>query len=294
MIELVKKYKLFIIIGAVMLAALAVTFFLGGSPGEKNKTDSTKATVAATVYEADTTKSYHEDKESSTQSTTVKPKPKTEETTAAVRETSQSSKVDASEPSINSKSRQSSTSQARNKESSLTSKTETRTIRDKYKTDPVPEGKPEPVEPEEQTVADKKTEVTLSISCASVLNKLDRLDEDKLEVVPSDGWILKPVTVTINEGETVFDVTQRVCRDKKIHMEFSFTPVYNSAYIEGIGNLYEFDCGSGSGWMYEVDSWFPIYGCSRYVLKGGETINWKYTTNIGKDIGGGSQQWNED
>ena len=28
----------------------------------------------------------------------------------------------------------------------------------------------------------------------------------------------------------------------------SKTPIYNSAYIEGIHNLYEFDCGSLSGW----------------------------------------------
>lgn len=292
MIGFVKKYKLFIIVGAVMLAALAVTFFLGGNHVEEEKTESHKSTAAATISEASTIESKHDDRESSTQPTTVKPKRKTASTT--VQSTSQSSNTGSSDPVQNPKSEQSSTSQASRNQSFSISKTEKRTALDKYKTEPVPEGKPEPVEPEEQTVADKKAEVTLSISCASVLSRLDKLDEDKLEVIPPDGWILKPVTVTVNEGETVFDVTQRVCRDKKIHMEYSFTPIYNSAYIEGIGNLYEFDCGSGSGWMYEVDSWFPVYGCSRFVLKGGETINWKYTTNIGKDIGSSSQQWNEE
>ena len=67
------------------------------------------------------------------------------------------------------------------------------------------------------------------------------------------------------EGESVFDVLKRVCRENKIHMEFSETPVYQSAYIEGIGNLYEFDCGEGSGWMYRVNGEFPNYGCSRYT-----------------------------
>ena len=37
------------------------------------------------------------------------------------------------------------------------------------------------------------------------------------------------------------------CKANKIHMESSFTPVYNSAYIEGIHNLYEFDVGKLSG-----------------------------------------------
>ena len=45
-------------------------------------------------------------------------------------------------------------------------------------------------------------------------------------------------------------------------MEFENTPMYNSAYIEGIHNLYELDCGERSGWMYKVNDWFPNYGCA--------------------------------
>ena len=67
-------------------------------------------------------------------------------------------------------------------------------------------------------------------------------------------------------GESAFDVLQRVCRENKIHMESSFTPLYNSAYIEGIGNLYEFDAGSLSGWMYTVNDWFPNYGKKRTAI----------------------------
>ncbi|MBO4990835.1 MAG: DUF4430 domain-containing protein, partial [Firmicutes bacterium] len=71
-----------------------------------------------------------------------------------------------------------------------------------------------------------------------------------------------------------------------IHMEFKNTPIYNSAYIEGIQNLYEFDCGELSGWMYKVNDWFPNYGCSRYQLKEGDVIEWVYTCNLGIDVGG--------
>ena len=67
----------------------------------------------------------------------------------------------------------------------------------------------------------------------------------------------------------MFNVLQREMRKAGIHMEFEDTPMYNSAYIEGINNLYEFDCGELSGWMYKVNGWFPNYGCSRYQLKGG-------------------------
>ncbi len=41
--------------------------------------------------------------------------------------------------------------------------------------------------------------------------------------------------------------------------------MYNSYYVEGIGNLYEFDCGKESGWMYKVNGRFPNYGCSSYT-----------------------------
>ena len=87
--------------------------------------------------------------------------------------------------------------------------------------------------------------------------------------------------------ESIFDVLKRVCRENKIHMEFSETPVYQSAYIEGIGNLYEFDCGEGSGWMYRVNGEFPNYGCSRYTLADGDTVEWVYTCDFGADVGGG-------
>ena len=107
------------------------------------------------------------------------------------------------------------------------------------------------------------------------------------ELVPADGWILQPMTVTFYEGESVFNVLQRTCKQQKIHMEFSNTPIYNSAYIEGIGNLYEFDCGEVSGWMYKVNDWFPNYGCSRYQLQNGDVVEWEYTCELGKDIGGG-------
>lgn len=160
------------------------------------------------------------------------------------------------------------------------------TMKDKYDTDPVPEGKPMPVEPENQEVNNKKAYTcTFSIECSTILNNLPDLDPDKRELVPSDGVILAPTKVTFYEGESVYDVLQRVCKENGIHMEASWTPVYNSAYVEGIHNLYEFDCGALSGWMYAVDGWYPNYGCSRYQLKDGEKVEWRYTCDLGRDVG---------
>lgn len=152
------------------------------------------------------------------------------------------------------------------------------------------EASPAPVEPEDVQSIQTVNTCMLSISCTTVLDNLDALTQGKEELVPADGWLLKPVEVTFHEGENVFQVLSRVCKQEKLHMEFADTPGYDSAYIEGIGNLYEFDCGPLSGWKYRVNGWFPNYGCSRYQVQSGDVIEWLYTCDLGADIGGGEGQ----
>ena len=77
---------------------------------------------------------------------------------------------------------------------------DTGTGKDKYQTDPVPEGKPIPVEPEDVEIGDAEYTCTLSISCATILDKMDLCNKEKRELVPEDGWILNPMTVTFYEG----------------------------------------------------------------------------------------------
>ena len=38
--------------------------------------------------------------------------------------------------------------------------------------------------------------------------------------------------------------------------------------------------------MYSVNGWFPNYGYSKYTLRDNDTVEWKYTCNLGRDIGG--------
>ena len=160
------------------------------------------------------------------------------------------------------------------------------TGKDKYLTDPVPEGKPVPKEPQNAVITDKRLSCTLSVRCDTILHNIKWLNPEKVELVPGDGVILPVTTVSFYEGESVFNVLQREMKKAGIHMEFENTPMYNSAYIEGINNLYEFDCGELSGWMYKVNEWFPNYGCSRYQLKQGDVIEWVYTCDLGVDVGG--------
>ena len=134
-----------------------------------------------------------------------------------------------------------------------------------------------------------KTYCTIEIRCDTILNNMKALFAGKEGYVPADGTILAVSKVEIKDGDSVFDVLKRACDLADIQLEYSYTPIYESYYVEGIHQLYEFDCGSESGWMYKVNGWFPNYGCSSYKVKENDEIVFCYTCNgLGADVGGGT------
>ena len=146
--------------------------------------------------------------------------------------------------------------------------------------------KNEPPKKETEEISDKELTCTLSVVCSTLLTNKERLDIEKSNLVPSDGVIFSEKEVVFYEGESVFNILMREMKKAKIHMEYTSAPIYNSAYIEGIANLYEFDCGELSGWMYKVNGVFPGFGCSRYKLAAGDKVEWVYTCDLGVDVGG--------
>lgn len=157
--------------------------------------------------------------------------------------------------------------------------------KDRYQTEPTVQAEQPPDKVQSEAVTDKELSCTLSVRCDTILNNIEKLDAEKLELVPQDGVIFAEQTVVFYEGESVFNLLLREMKKNKIHLEFENTPVYDSAYIEGIGNLYEYDCGELSGWMYKVNGRFPNYGCSKYQLKAGDKVEWVYTCDLGADVG---------
>ena len=148
-----------------------------------------------------------------------------------------------------------------------------------------------PVEPETPSAPEPAPDpetftVTLSVRCDTILQNRDKLKPEKLALLPEDGGLFASREVVANRGESVFHLLQREMKRAKIHLEFENTPLYQSAYIEGIGNLYEYDCGEQSGWMYRVNGVFPGYGCSKYQLKAVDGVEWVYTCVLGRDVGG--------
>lgn len=135
------------------------------------------------------------------------------------------------------------------------------------------------------TNGDGKLTCTLEVRCDTLLGNLDKLTEGKAALVPEDGILLPVTEVEFSGGNSVFDVFRQTLRDQKLHFEYVDASAYDSVYIEGIGNLYEFDCGPQSGWMYSVNDVYPGLGCSAYTLADGDVIVFSYTLDLGADLG---------
>lgn len=104
-------------------------------------------------------------------------------------------------------------------------------------------------------------------------------------IVISDTEVpLPPTEMEVFEGDTVLDVLIRITQRKKIQMDYRGGQGA-TAYVEGIDNVYEFDRGQGSGWMYRVNGIFPDRGAGIVPLLPGDRVEWLYTTNLGEDLG---------
>lgn len=159
---------------------------------------------------------------------------------------------------------------------------------DQYHTDPVPSGKPEPVNQEDQSVNESNYfYVYLSIDVLTILDHMGDLKPGLEKYIPEDGWIIPKTKVLCYEGETAWDVMSRECKARGINVQSSYTQLYGSVYMDGINNIGEFSCGAESGWIYEVNGWIPNYASSRYVLVEGEYIRWRYScAGFGSDLDG--------
>lgn len=131
---------------------------------------------------------------------------------------------------------------------------------------------------------EKKNICSLSVVCNTAL-KSNKLSDSLRESLPESGVILNEQNVAFTPGDSAFDILRKITREKNIHFEFSKTPMYDSCYIEGIANLYEFDCGDLSGWLFSVNGEFQSVASSEIKINNGDKIEFVYTCDLGRDVG---------
>lgn len=117
-------------------------------------------------------------------------------------------------------------------------------------------------------------QVTITVRC----DKIVGMDSH----IPQNGVIVSTIECDIASGDTVYDVLADVTSVNKIHLETNGNG--QNVYVEGIANVYEFDYGDLSGWVYLVNGERASVSCGEYVLNDGDKIEWVYSLELGNDI----------
>lgn len=90
------------------------------------------------------------------------------------------------------------------------------------------------------------------------------------------GMILDAYEVPYTEGMSVLDQLYTAVQENGILMETTgFDAV---AYVAGINNIYEFDNGPASGWVYYVNDVSATESAGACELKEGDAVRWVYIT----------------
>lgn len=119
---------------------------------------------------------------------------------------------------------------------------------------------------------------TLSINFDQIYAEKNykRLKEElkRDDVLPEKHCFADDETISFSENDTVFDVLLCYCEEKNIYLDYQKPSenIYKTAYIKGMGGLYEGDCTKKSGWVYTVNGDKPNVGMSDYLLEDGDNI----------------------
>ena len=82
----------------------------------------------------------------------------------------------------------------------------------------------------------------------------------------------------LNTDETAYSLLRRT--------GLSISSRGNPVYVEAINGWGEFDDGPLSGWMFRINGEFPDYSASLRALSNGDRVEWLFTRDLGRDLGG--------
>ena len=124
-----------------------------------------------------------------------------------------------------------------------------------------------------------KPYVTVTVEYSAVFeeknfSKLNEAHKSGKKALGERGYFVKDAGVNISEGDTALDTLLGCCQNHGLSVEYQKPEenIYNTAYIEGIGGLYEGDCTKNSGWVYTVNGEQTELGMSEYEVSEGDEI----------------------
>lgn len=102
-------------------------------------------------------------------------------------------------------------------------------------------------------------------------------------IIGKDSEEILAVFAEYQDNLNAADLSEKICRIKEIPIVFS--GIGSMRYVQGINDLFEFDEGAESGWIYKVNGEIMGIGCANYTVQRGDHISWHYTLDFGKDSG---------
>lgn len=118
---------------------------------------------------------------------------------------------------------------------------------------------------------------------AAVSDSLKDSNKASMSIQMDDGsFILTNTLIDFETGDSVLSVLIRLGKENAIPVVFSGSK--KNAYIEGINNIFEFDKGAESGWIYKVNGETPMKSCGAYEIQPKDEIEWVYVTKLAEAI----------
>ena len=115
-------------------------------------------------------------------------------------------------------------------------------------------------------------DVTVVVDCSEALSY------EPSQYLPENGTMLS-CSVTVPEGSSAFNALIEAAKGQQLQVEHTGSAF--GEYVQGIGGLYEFDCGSESGWLYSINDERPSVSAGAYILSTGDVVEFFYTCSLG-------------
>lgn len=237
--------------GTAFLSLLFVLFSLVGCGSNEQTTKETKKEEKTVKVEK---QNKHENKVEAKVEPSSEQNQTTDSSTGASEEKKENqSTTPSSTPKQTSPSNQQQTPTTQTNTAATTNKSNTSTTTAKTPASTTPASKPSTT-----TTSKPATTVTLSI------------------VGPKDrGTIVAPTKVSFNDGDTIYDIILSTAKKHGIVIDSRGSGA--TAYIEGIDNIYEFDYGPKSGWVFEQNGVSLTKSIGVTKIKDGDRIECIYT-----------------
>lgn len=125
--------------------------------------------------------------------------------------------------------------------------------------------------------------ITFLAACINAKNT-GNVNSCVISVITDEEAVIDEETVYFEDGGTVFDVLSDAVKRHKL--QFDYSGIGEMVYINGIDNLYHFDKGAESGWVFTVNGEYMTIGCGKVKVEEGDRIEWKYVTETVEELNG--------